>query len=273
MTKSTGGIDHIINDDNIRTVDLTNEVHSLDGVSLDTLLDDHGETSINATLSKTITEALSTVDTTSIRGDDLGSLRVQAQRSEVLEANDLALEVVTRGARTEEALDLATVKINSNDAVDTHGLHEAGNVSSGDGDTRSHLAILAGITVVGDDCSNLVSRSTTHSRDHEQKLDEVVVDARRAGRLDDEDLLATDVVQDLDTDLTISVALDSDTTKVNIQQTSDLLSKLRVSTAREKLNVLKRRILRLMGRIREGNRHRKCRESRASGGSTEDLGT
>jgi len=267
MNKSTGSVNHIINNDDISAFNRTDEIHTLDSTSLDTLLNDHGKTSINTALLETITETLGTVDTTSIGRDDLGSLRLQAKVAEVVKTNDLTFEVIAGSTRTEETLDLTTVKIDGNDTINTHGFHEASNISSGDRHTRSHLTILTSITVVRNDSSDLASGGTTHGRDHEKKLDEVIIHTRRAGRLDDVDLLTTDVVHDLDTDLTISVALDGSTTKFNLEELCHLLSKRNVGATREDLELIKRVGGRSRLRVRKDN-GRRGSSSRSNGANS-----
>ncbi len=86
------------------------------------------------------------------------------------------------------------MEVDSHDTIDAHGLKETSNISSRNGDTRSHLrivqrlssyylSVLSGIAVVGNDSGDSAGRGTADGGDHEHQLHEVVVDVGRAGGL------------------------------------------------------------------------------------------
>ena len=88
LAESTGGVDHVVNDNAVAVLDLTNKVHLVDGTGTGTLLDDHGKA--NVVHVKLVREALlkllGTVDATGIGTDDDGVVQVLV--AEVVDAND-----------------------------------------------------------------------------------------------------------------------------------------------------------------------------------------
>ena len=126
------------------------------------------------------------------------------------------------------------MQIDGDDAVDAHGLEEAGDVSGGDGDTGLHLAVLPGVAVVGDDDGDAAGTGTVQGGDHEEELHEVVVDGR-AGGLDDVNVLTTNVLVDHDVDLTIGESADGGLAEVDAQDLGNLEGEAHVAIAAEEL--------------------------------------
>lgn len=71
---------------------------------------------------------------------------------------------------------------------------------------RTHLAVLASVAVVRNHGSDATSRSATRSTDHQHQLHQVVVHVGRARGLNDEQVLTTDILVDIDHNLTIGKA-------------------------------------------------------------------
>ena len=92
----------------------------------------------------------------------------------------------------EESLNLVGVEVHADDPVGSGGLYHVGNYLGGDGDMGFVFAVLAGESVVGDDCHDFLRRGALGGVDHQQQLKEVV--GRRNGGLDDEDGATTDGV-------------------------------------------------------------------------------
>jgi hypothetical protein len=88
------------------------------------------------------------------------------------------------------------VQVHGHDAVHAHGLEQARHVGGRDGHARRHLAVLAGVAVVGDDARDALGAGAAHGGHHEQQLHEVLID-RRAGGLDEVHILAAHIVMHL----------------------------------------------------------------------------
>ena len=134
LAEGTGRVDHVVDDDAVAILHLTNQVHLVDGAGAGALLDDHGEADVVHVelVGEALLELLGAVDSAGVGTDDDGVVQVLV--AEVVDADDAAVEVVDGDAGAEEALDLAAVQIDGDDAVDAHGLEEAGDVGGRDGD-------------------------------------------------------------------------------------------------------------------------------------------
>jgi len=234
LAKSAGSVDHVINDDAIAVLDLTDEVHLVNSSGAGTLLDDHGEANIVHVelVSKALLELLGTVDTTGVRTYNDGIVEVLVAK--VVDTDDATIKVIHGNARSEEALDLTAVQIDSNNTVNAHGFEKASDVGSRDGDTGLHLTVLSGIAVVGNDDGNATGTGTVQSGDHEEKLHEVVVD-RRAGGLDDVNILSTDILVDHNIDLSVGEAADGGLAEVDAKDLRDLEGEAHVAVTTEEL--------------------------------------
>lgn len=89
------------------------------------------------------------------------------------------------------------MEVDGNHAVDAGGLEEFRDVGSGDGLGLLEFVVLAGIGIVGDDDGDGFSRGPAKCTDKKEELHEVVVDGL-GDRLDEEDVAASDVVQNLE---------------------------------------------------------------------------
>jgi len=96
----------------------------------------------------------------------------------------------------EEALDLLAVQIHRQDAIGSGGDEQVGDQLGGDGNARLILAILTRIAVERDHGRDAVGGGTTGCIDHDEQLHQVVI-RRRAGRLDQINIRAADVLVDL----------------------------------------------------------------------------
>mmetsp|Transcript_8396 Transcript_8396/g.18410 ORF Transcript_8396/g.18410 Transcript_8396/m.18410 type:complete len:276 (+) Transcript_8396:134-961(+) len=184
LAESSRRIDHIVHDDAIAAFHVSHKIHFIDGTGPGALFDDHGQTHVVHVefVREPLLKFLGAIDASGVRTDDDGVVQVLV--SEVVDADDSAVQVVHRNARAEESLDLAAVKVDGDDAIDAHGLQKARDVGGRDGYACLHLPILAGVSVVRDDDRDASGRCSVESGDHKEKLHEVLVD-RRAGGLDD----------------------------------------------------------------------------------------
>ena len=234
LAEGAGRVDHVVDDDAVAVLDLADEVHLVDGAGAGALLDDHGEADVVHVelVGEALLELLGAVDAAGVGTDDDGVVQVLV--AEVVDADDAAVEVVDWDARPEEALDLAAVQIDGDDAVDAHGLEEAGDVGGRDGDPGLHLAVLPGVAVVGDDDGDATGAGAVEGGDHEEELHDVVVDGG-AGGLDDVHVLSSDVLVDHDVDLPVGEAADGGLAEVDAQDLGDLEGEAHVAVAAEEL--------------------------------------
>ena len=132
----------------------------------------------------------------------------------------------------EEALDLAGVQVDRQHAVDAGRGQQIGDQARRDRRARLALAVLAGVTEVGDDRDDRAGRRALERVDHDQQLHQVVVGGR-AGRLDDEAVHAADVLVDLDVDLTVGEARHLGVAERRLDVAADRLRQLAVGVATE----------------------------------------
>ena len=128
LAKGTSGIDHIVNEDAVTVLDVSDKVHCVNQSGASTLLDNHGQTNVLhvVLVHKTFLEFLGSVNTTGIRTDNDGV--VQVLGSKVIESNDTAIQVVNGHSRAEETLDLTAMQINSDDTINSHSFDQTGDI-------------------------------------------------------------------------------------------------------------------------------------------------
>ena len=103
----------------------------------------------------------------------------------------------------EEALDLPGVQVHAEDAVRAGGRDEVGDELRRDRRARTHLPVLPGVAVVGNHGRDAASGRALERVRHHQQLHQVVVGGS-GSRLQDEDVLPADVLEELDAGLTVA---------------------------------------------------------------------
>ena len=134
----------------------------------------------------------------------------------------------------EEALNLRGMQVNKQSAVGASGGEQVGDELGADGDARAVLAILAGISVIGDDHSDAGRRGALERVDHDQQFHQMLVD-RIAGGLHDKDIDAANIFEKLEVDFAIGKALQLGLADRNSDVAADLFSKRTVGRAAEEL--------------------------------------
>lgn len=95
------------------------------------------------------------------------------------------------------------MQVDRQDAVDADDVEHVGHDLGADRHTgRTRTAILTGIAEVGDHRGDARSRGAAEGIGQHHQFHQVVV-GRRAGRLNQKDVLAANVLVDLDTDFTV----------------------------------------------------------------------
>mmetsp|Transcript_26915 Transcript_26915/g.68253 ORF Transcript_26915/g.68253 Transcript_26915/m.68253 type:complete len:254 (+) Transcript_26915:409-1170(+) len=228
-----GGVDHVVDNDAVRALDVAHQVRRAHLARPLALLDDHGEATHDALRLEALLEHLGARDAARVRRDHHAVLQVA--RAEVRDGDRPGEEVVHGRARPEEALDLAAVQVDAADAVDAHGLHHARDVRSRDGHARAVLAVLPRVPVVGHDRCDARGGGAAQRGSTQQELHQVVVD-RRAGGLYDVHVRVAHVLEDLDAHLAVGEARDGRGRERHAEAGRDLLSELRVAVACQQLH-------------------------------------
>ena len=212
------GVGDVVDDDAVAVLDLADEVHDLGDVRARAALVDDRDVGVVEQLG----DRAGPDDAAHVGGDHAGALEVE--REHVVH-EDLAGEAVVH-RHVEEALDLLGVEIHGEHAVDADGREEVGHDLGGDRHAgRAQAAVLAGIAEVGDHRGDAACRGAADGIDHDDELHEVVV-GRRAGRLDDEHVVAAHVLVDLHVDLAVAEGVDGGVAKPGVEPGGDFLGKV-----------------------------------------------
>ena len=127
----------------------------------------------------------------------------------------------------EEALDLALVEVDGQEAVGPgHGQHVRDEASR-DGDAGLVLLVGAAVAVVGHDGGDPPGAGALEGVDHDEQLHDRLVDRARGG-LDQEDVLLPGVVDDPDEDVLVGELEDLGPAQVDAQVAADVPGQLRV---------------------------------------------
>ena len=113
-------------------------------------------------------------------------------------------KIIHRNERTEESLDLSAAEINRNNPIDSHRLEQSSHICSRDGNTLGLSAVLPRISEIGNDARDFSRTRSATGANHQHQLHEFVVDIRRTRRLNDKNILSTNVFVDFDEHFPIS---------------------------------------------------------------------
>ncbi len=194
VTEGAGGIDHVVYQYAGTAFDVTDDVHHFGLVGLGTTLVD--DRKIHA---QGLGHGARAHHAADVRGDDHQVL--EALVFDIVHQHGRTVDVVYRDI--EEALDLIRVQVDREDTVDPDDGQHVGHYLGADGHAGgARTAILAGIAEVGDDSGDTSGRGAAEGIGHHHQFHQVVV-GRRAGRLNQEYVLAADVFVDFDADFAI----------------------------------------------------------------------
>ena len=198
--QGASGVDHVVVDDAGLALDVTDDAHDLGGVVARTALVGDGQVA-----AEHVGQLLGGLGTTHVRGDDNQVVGVEVHVVVVLAKQRQCGQVVNRDI--EEALDLALVQVEGDDAVDAGALEQVGDEAGGDGLARAGLAVLAGIAVVGDNGGDGAGGCALGSVGGDEQLHEHVVDVAAGHGLNQEDVGAADGLVVAGVNLTIGELL------------------------------------------------------------------
>ena len=190
------------------------------------MADDHGH-------AEELCIGVSTLSTTDVWRSDDRTLKIR-RLAQVVDEDHRGIEVIHR--HVEEALDLVSVQVHSDDACDPCRAQQVCHELRPDRYTGLILTVLTSPSEVRDDRSDVVCGSTLSSIDHQEELHDVV--RRGIGGLYEEDILTTDTVLVVDREFAVSEMLYLHITEVNTQGFGDLSSQFQRSRACEDGNVL-----------------------------------
>lgn len=108
----------------------------------------------------------------------------------------------------EEALDLAGVEIDRQDAVGAGGGDQVGDQLGADRRARAGLTVLAGIAEIGNDGGDSLGRRALERIDHDQQFHQIVV-GRIGRRLDHEHVFAADILMNFHENFFVGKAADA----------------------------------------------------------------
>ena len=193
LDQRAGGVDLVVDDDRALAADVADDVHQLGPVEVADapLLDDRQRR----------------VEQLGERPGALGEAEV-GDDDQVLDllVAEVVREHVDRGQLVdrdvEEALDLALVEVHRQDPVGAGDRDHVGDQAGRDRDARLVLLVRAAVGVERDDRGDPPGAGALEGVDHDQQFHDRLVD-RVAGRLDEEDVLLADVLEDLDEDVLV----------------------------------------------------------------------
>ncbi|MCY1376113.1 hypothetical protein D9M69_635820 [compost metagenome] len=125
------------------------------------------------------------------------------------------------------------MQVDGEHAVDAdHGQHVGHHLGADRHAGGARTAVLAGIAEVGHHGGDPGRRGTAEGVGHHHQFHQVVV-GRRTGRLDDEDILAANVLVDFRTDFAVGELADGSVTEGDVQLTNDAPRQIGVGVPRE----------------------------------------
>ena len=136
-----------------------------------------------------------------------------------------------------ESLDLGGVKIHGQDPVSAGGCQHIGHQLCGDGIAALGLAILTGVTEVGDDGGYAAGGSPAAGVDHDQQLHQVIV-YRLAGGLNQEYIRAADSFNQGNGSFAVGKGLDLALSELDTQLFADGFCEFGIGIAAENLDTL-----------------------------------
>ena len=106
-----------------------------------------------------------------------------------------------------------------------------------DGRTGAYLAVLAGVTVVGDHSRDATGAGTLEGVEHEAELHQVAIDQRGTGRLDNEHVITAYVVTDFNTQLAIAEGGCQSRSKLTAEMVANGFGQLGIGRTRDNLEI------------------------------------
>eukprot|EP00760_Papus_ankaliazontas_P022860 PhM_4_TR19051/c0_g1_i1/m.3011 len=220
LAQGPGGVNHVV--DNVTRVALhiADRLHRVHLAGLDATLQD-GD---NVAGVEKVGDGGRALDTAGVGGDNDGLLRVEVPLVHNVLHDLVVHREVVDGEVLEEALDLTAVQVHRQHTVDTHGLDELCHGAGADGHAGLHFAVLAAVGVVRHHGGDALRARQSCGVDHQKELHEGRVDLNVAVgtcALDNENVVAADVLVDLHIDLSVGEVTDAARRDVHLQAQGD----------------------------------------------------
>ena len=199
VAMGAAAVDDVVNDDAVAPRHIADHVHHLGNASAFAPLVDDGEVGVQAGGDRACPHHAA-----DIGGDD-HQVAPGIAFLDVLGEEGGCDQVIDRNI--EEALDLAGMQIHCQHAVGACLGDQVGHQLGRNRRARAALPVLPGIAKIGDHRRHPPRTGTAQRVERDQQLHQVVI-GRKAGGLDDEDILATNIFMELDEDLHIGEAPD-----------------------------------------------------------------
>src|SRR5579862_452108 len=228
LDQRAGGIDDVVDDEAVHALHVANHVHYFGHIHVGAALVDDGEGS--AHLLREESRALHAARIRRYHGE-IG----QVHFAEIAHEHRAGEEVID--GDVEEALDLRCVEIDEERAVGSSGGQEVGDELGADGHARAVLAVLAGVSIIGNDDGDPRSRCAFERIDHDEQLHEVLIDGI-AGGLHDEDVDAAHILEQLEVDFAVRKSLELGLADFDADVVGNLLGKPPVGGAAEESEAL-----------------------------------
>jgi len=213
-----GRVDDVVEDDDVLVGDLADDVQDLGHVRSGPSLVDDGQLGVQP-----LGEHPGPADAPGVRGND-GQV-LELQRLDVVGQDGRGHEVV-HGDR-EETLDLRRMEVHGQNAVGPRFFDQVRDEAGRDRDPGPVFPVLPGVGEVGDDGRDPARRRSLEGVDHDEQLHEVTVRVGRS-RLDDEHILAADVLVDVEVDLAVAETVEDAPPEIDLQVVDDLPGQGRV---------------------------------------------
>ncbi len=222
VAQGAGAVGDVVDQDAAAAVDVADHVHHLGHAGLLAPLVDDGEVGIQALRHRAGADHAADI------GRDDDQVLAGEAAADVLHEHRRGHQIVQRDV--EEALDLAGMQVEGQHPVGAGAGDQVGDQLGRDRRARAGLAVLPGIAVIGHHRGDPAGRAAAQRVDGDQHLHQVVI-RREAGRLDHEDILAADVLQDLDEDLHVGEAPHRGLGQRDLQIGSDRLAERAIAVA------------------------------------------
>ena len=225
LHEGSGGVDDVVDDEARFAVHVADDVHDFGNVDIGAALIDDSEGG-----SHFLREMAGAFHAASIGGDndEVG----QIQLTEVADEHGTGEHVVDRDV--EEALNLRGVEIDKESAIGAGGGKQISNELGADGDAGTVFAILAGVSIVRNDRSNAGRRGAFEGIDHDEQLDEVLIDGITGG-LHHENVDSADILEQLEVHFAICETLKLGFTDMNTDVPGNLIGEGTVGRSAEEL--------------------------------------
>ena len=228
IAERAAGIDDVVDEDTVLAGHVTDDVHDFGLARAITALVDDREQTVEA-----LGERAGADNAADIRRDDHDIVGVILVLDVACEERH-SIEVV--GRNIEEALDLAGMQVERQNAVGTGFGDQIGDELGRDRRARTGFAVLAGIAEIGKDGRDAACRGSTEGVDHDQQFHQVVV-CRKGRRLNDENVFTTHIFLDLYEDFLVCETADAGLAEWYIEIGADRFGQLPVRITCENLHL------------------------------------